>query len=151
MFPPCYLIWGNTMVKLMKIMTTSFQRFCACIAVLWSPDPAPGHCWPTPLLDIHRQVWISLLWDHCPFLLGPSAHKVLFVPTKSQFPQACLSSGSSMVGLMVTSNYQKIQNPARWQNEILVRMWGNRRSQSLALQKSTFYLRVGDNKHNNKI
>ena len=30
------------------------------------------------LLDTHRQVWVSLLWDHCSFLLGPDAHKVIF-------------------------------------------------------------------------
>ena len=38
------------------------------------------------LLDAHRQVWLILLWDHCSFLLGPGAHKVLFVPSKSLFP-----------------------------------------------------------------
>ena len=26
------------------------------------------------LLDTHRQVWVSLLWGHCSFLLGPGAH-----------------------------------------------------------------------------
>ena len=31
-------------------------------------------------------------------------HKVLFVPSKCLFPQSCVSSGSSMVGLMVTSS-----------------------------------------------
>ena len=41
---------------------------------------------------------------HCSFLLGPGAHKVLFVPSKSLFPQSCVSSGGSMVGLMVTSS-----------------------------------------------
>ena len=41
------------------------------------------------LLDTHRQVWVSLLWGHCSFLLGPGAHKVLFVPTKSLFPRLC--------------------------------------------------------------
>ena len=56
------------------------------------------------LLDTHRQVWVSLLWGHCSFLLGPGAHKVLFVPSKSLFPQSCLSSGGSVVGLMVTSS-----------------------------------------------
>ena len=56
------------------------------------------------LLDAHRQVWLILLWDHCSFLLGPGAHKVLFVPSKSLFPQSCVSSGGSMVGLMVTSS-----------------------------------------------
>ena len=42
--------------------------------------------------DIHRQVWLSLLWGHCSFLLGPSFHKVVFVSSKSLFPQSCGSS-----------------------------------------------------------
>ena len=37
-------------------------------------------------------------------LLGPSVHKVLFVPSKSVFPQSYVSFGSFMVGLMVTSS-----------------------------------------------
>ena len=41
---------------------------------------------------------------HCSFLLGPGAHRILFVPSKSLFPQSCVSSGCSMVGLMVTSS-----------------------------------------------
>ena len=44
------------------------------------------------LLDAHRQVWVSLLWGHCSFLLGPGAHRVLFVPSESLFPQSCVSS-----------------------------------------------------------
>ena len=35
------------------------------------------HLCPT-LLDTHRQVWLSFLWGHGSFLLGPGAHKVLF-------------------------------------------------------------------------
>ena len=32
----------------------------------------------------------SVSWGgHCSFLLGPGAHKVLFVPSKSLFPQCC--------------------------------------------------------------
>ena len=46
-------------------------------------------------MDTHRQGWVSLLWYHCSFLLGPGVHKVLFVPSKSLFPQSCVSSGSS--------------------------------------------------------
>ena len=35
----------------------------------------------------HRQIWLSLLWGHLSFVLGPGAHKVLFVPSKSlSFP-----------------------------------------------------------------
>ena len=56
------------------------------------------------LLDTHRQVWVSLLWGHCSFLLGPGAQKVLFVPSKSLFPQYCVTSGGSMAGLMATSS-----------------------------------------------
>ena len=37
------------------------------------------------LLDTHRKVWVSLLWGH--FLLGPGAHKILSVPSKSLFPR----------------------------------------------------------------
>ena len=44
------------------------------------------------LLDTHRQVWRSLLWGHCSFFLGPGAHKVFFVPSKSLSSQSCVSS-----------------------------------------------------------
>ena len=40
------------------------------------------------LLDTHGQVGAGLSWGHCSFLLGPGVHKVLFVPTKSPFPQS---------------------------------------------------------------
>ena len=48
-------------------------------------------------LDTHGQVWVSLLG-------GSGTHKVLFVPSKSLFPQSCVSSGGSVMGLMVTSS-----------------------------------------------
>ena len=38
----------------------------------------------------------SVSCGHCPFLLGPGVHKVLFVPSKSLFAQSCVSSGGSM-------------------------------------------------------
>ena len=41
---------------------------------------------------------------HCSFPLGPGAHKVLFLPSKSLFPQFCVSSGGSIVGLIVTTS-----------------------------------------------
>ena len=44
------------------------------------------------LLNTHGQVWVSLFWGHCSFLLGPGGHKVLFVPSKSLFPQSCVKS-----------------------------------------------------------
>ena len=95
------------MVEVMKIMETSFKMSHAGTAALNAPNPAAGHCRPTPPPETpgyHGQVWVSLLWGHCSFLLGPGVHKVLFVPSKSLFPQSCLNSGASMVGLMATSS-----------------------------------------------
>ena len=72
------------MVEVLKIMATFFKRSHACTATLSAPDHAPGHHQPMPpLLDTHGQVWVSLLWGHRSFLLGPGAHKVLFVPSEN--------------------------------------------------------------------
>ena len=71
------------MVEVMKIMATSFKRSHAGPATLSAPNPEAGHHRPVPpprLLDTHRLVWVSLLLGHCSFLLGPGAHKLLFVP-----------------------------------------------------------------------
>ena len=83
------------------------QKVHAHTAVHSAPNLSAGHRRPTPpprLLDTHGQVWVSLLWGPCSFLLGPGAHKVLFVPSKSLFPQSRVSSGGSILGLMVTSS-----------------------------------------------
>ena len=106
-FPPCCLTWSQTMVEAMKIMGTAFKRSHDALLhsvplTLQQATTDPVFC--QRLLDTHRQVWASLLWGHCSFLLGPGAHKVLFVPFKSLFPQSYVSSGGSMVGLMVTSS-----------------------------------------------
>ena len=95
------------MVEVMKIMMASFKRSHAGTAALSASDPAAATADPRlhwRLLDTHGQVWVSLLWGHCSFLLGPGMHKVLFVPSKSLFPQSCVSSGHSIVGLMATSS-----------------------------------------------
>ena len=44
------------------------------------------------------------MWGHCTFFLGPGAYKVLFLPSKIQSPQSCVSSDGSMVMLKVTSS-----------------------------------------------
>jgi len=64
------------------------------------PHSVPQPCSNTPpthasnrrLLDTHRQVWVSLFSGPCSFLPGPGVHRVLFVPSKSLFPQSCVSS-----------------------------------------------------------
>ena len=60
------------------------------------PGPEEGHLWPTPLQETpgHLQGSLGqfLVGGHCSFLLGPGVHKILFVPSKSLFPQSCVSS-----------------------------------------------------------
>ena len=84
------------------------QKVPSCTAALSAPNPAAGHHRPMPaprLLDTHGQVWDTLLWGRCSFLLGPGACKVLCVPSQSLFPQSCVSAGGSVVGLMATSSH----------------------------------------------
>ena len=103
------------MVAVMKIMLTSFQG--PMPALLHSVAPTLQQATTDPhlrqrLLATHRQVWVSLLWGLCSFLLGPGAHKVLFVTSKSLFPQFCISSDSSVVGLMATSSKRAYAMPS---------------------------------------
>ena len=90
------LTCGQTVVEVMKMMVkdngTSFKRSHACTATLSAPNPAAGHCRPTPLPGTPGQPLaslVSLLWGHCSFLLGSGTHKVLSVPFKSLFLQSC--------------------------------------------------------------
>ena len=108
-----YLTWGQTMVGVRKIMATSFKRSHAHIVILSAPNPEAGHHLLQPttephlhwrLLETPGKVWVSVLRGPCSFLLGPGAHKFLFVPLQSLFPQSCVSSGCSIVGLIVTSS-----------------------------------------------
>ena len=84
------------MVGAMTVMVTSFKRTSASKSqppgLLYSVPLTVDPCLCGRLLDTHRQLWLSLLRDYCSFLLGPAAHKVLSVPSKSLFPQSCGSS-----------------------------------------------------------
>ena len=88
------------MVVVGKIMATSFKRSPTRTAALSAPTLQQATADTRlcqRLLDTHGHVWISFLWGHCSFLLGPGVHKVLFVPSKSLFPQSCVSSCVSMM------------------------------------------------------
>ena len=102
------------MVEVMETMETSFKRSHAHTAALSAPtlQQSTVHpCLRQRLLDTHRQVWISLLWGHCSFFLGPGANNVLFVPSKSLFQQSCVSSGSCMARLMANSSKRAYATP----------------------------------------
>ena len=88
--PSSLFTWGQTMVEVIKIMMTSFKRSHAGTAILSAPNPAAGHHQPMPLprfLDLHRQVWVSLLWGHGSFLLWVLVHTLFCLcPPKVHFP-----------------------------------------------------------------
>ena len=95
------------MVEVMKIMVTSFKRTYACTATLSAPNPAAGHCQPTPPPETPGHSQASLgqsLVGSCgsPLLtpppqetrkhssisvsvgsLGPGAHRVYLSPLRS--------------------------------------------------------------------
>ena len=79
-------------MEVMKIMVTFFKRSHAHTAILSAPNPAAGHHQPMPLprfLDLHRQVWVSLLWGYCSFLLGPGAQGSVCALQESVFAVLC--------------------------------------------------------------
>ena len=84
-FPSGCLVWEQTMVGVVAVMQppskglTSPLLYSASLTLQQSIVDPHLH-WR--LLDTHRQVWLSLLWAHCSFLLGPGAHKVLFGPSR---------------------------------------------------------------------
>ena len=110
-FPPRYLTWCQTIMVVMKIMATSFKRSHACTATLSAPSSAAGHHQPTTdprlhwrLLETLGKVWVSVLWGHCSFLLGPECTQVSVCALQESISQSCVSSGSSMMGLLATSS-----------------------------------------------
>ena len=103
--PSLLFTWGQIMVEVMKTMVTSFKRSHACTAALSAPDPAAGHRWPMPLPETPRHSRTSLHQSLVGTLSpGVWCTQASVEPSKSLFPQSCVTSGSSMVGLMVTSS-----------------------------------------------
>ena len=101
---PLLFTWGQTMVEVIKIMATSFKISQAYTATLSAPNPAAGHHEPTPLQETpgHSQTSLgqSLVGS---LLLSPGVQGSVCVLQES-ISQSCVSSGSSMMGLMVTSS-----------------------------------------------
>ena len=67
---------------------------------------SPGDFWP--LMATSGSVSYVVT---SPFSWVLVQHKVLFVPSKRLFPQSCVSSGGSMVGLMATSSKRFMPYP----------------------------------------
>ena len=98
---------SQTMVEVMKIMATSCKRPQACTAALSTPNPAAGHHLPMPPPETpgHSRARLgqSLVGS---LLLSPGSWCAQgSVCAHQEFvSQSCVSSGSSMVGLMATSS-----------------------------------------------
>ena len=89
----------------MKIMTTSFKRAHACTATLITP--AAGHHRPTTPLETPRHSQASLgqsLVGSLRLSAGSWCTWVSVCALQESISQSYVSSGSSMVGLMVTSS-----------------------------------------------
>ena len=91
----------------MKIMETSFKRSHACTSGLSAPKPAAGHHPHTPPLETPGHPQASLGQSVVgTLLLSPvswcTQGSVCALQESSS--QSCVSSGSSMPGLMVTSS-----------------------------------------------
>ena len=83
------------LVEVMKIMVTSFKRSHAGTATLSAPTlqqatADPHFHWR--LLDTHRQSLGQSLVGSLLLSPGSWCTQVLFVPSKSLFPQSCVSS-----------------------------------------------------------
>ena len=57
------------------------------LPMLWQATANPHLFWR--LLDTHGQVWVSLLWGHCSFLLGPGAQGFVCALQESVSPVLC--------------------------------------------------------------
>ena len=98
--------WGQTLFEVMQIMVISFKRSHECTATLSAPSPAAGHHQAMPLLETPRHSQASLGQTSVASLfLSPGSWCTRFCLClrRVYFP-ACVSSGSSMVGLIVTSS-----------------------------------------------
>ena len=96
----------------MKIMVTFFKRSHKCTAVLSAHDPAAGHNWSTPSPETpgHSQASLGVSCGVTGHFFQVLMHTGFFVclfvfcALQETVSQSCVSSGGSMVGLMVTSS-----------------------------------------------
>ena len=95
------------MVEVMKIMVTSFKMSHTCTAILTAPNPAAGHRWATPPLETSGHSWARLGQSPVGSLLlspGSWCTQSSVCALQESISQSCVSSSSSMVGLMATSS-----------------------------------------------
>ena len=105
--PSLIFTWGQSVVEVMKIKVSSLKRSHACTTKLSAPNRAAGHHWPTPPLETpgHSQASLSQsLVGSLHLSPGSWCTQGSVCAHQESASQSCVSSGSSMVGLMVTSS-----------------------------------------------
>ena len=120
--PSLLLTQGQTMVEVMKIMVTSFKTSHAHTATLSAPNPATCHHQPTPLPETPGHSWARLGQSLVGSLLlspGSWSTQGSVCALQESISQSCVSSGSSMVGLLVTSSRRAYANPSMLRPEPL--------------------------------
>ena len=101
--PSLLFTWGQTMVEVMKIMVTSLKRSHACTATVHALNPAVGHHQPMPETPGHQQARLGQSLVGSMLLSSGSWCTRFCCALQESISQCCVSSGSSMVGLMATS------------------------------------------------
>ena len=104
-FPPCYL--GPNYGGGNEANGTAFKRSHACTATPTAPNLAAGHNRPTPPLETPGHFQASLGQSLVGSLLlspGSWSTQGSVCALQESISQSCVSSGSSMVGLIVTSS-----------------------------------------------
>ena len=101
------------MVEVVKIMVTSFKRSRAHTATLIASDPAAGHCQPTTPQETTGVSGACLDQSLGSLLLfsGSWCAQGSVCALQESISESCISSGSSMVELVVTSSKRAYATP----------------------------------------
>ena len=111
--PSLLFTWGQTMVEVMKVMANSFKRYHAGTATLSAPNPAASHRQPTPPPETPGHSRANL----GQFFVGSLTFSWIWCTQGSVYAfqesvsQSCVSSGSTMLGLMATSSKRAYATP----------------------------------------
>ena len=101
---------------------------CACTAGLSAQEPAAGHCRPPPPPETSGHSWASLGQSLLGSLLlspGSWCTQSFVCALEESVSQSYLSSGGSMVGLMVTSSKRAYAIPGSAAPRALIPVTGH--------------------------
>ena len=101
--PSLLFTWGQTMVEVMKTIVTSLKMSHACPATLSDPNPAAATTDPCLHWKLPSKSGSVYCVGTAPFSWVLVGTRFCLCPQESIF-QSCVSSGSSMVRLIMTSS-----------------------------------------------